>query len=115
MRKVRKERSRASNIPFRNQAKMRGVVVNDIAIAMKGGAQVSQVPVYYSEDMVLNRPSIELEGIPTKNHKANSEMQAMQDAFEEQFATAQETGNEEVKQVNDKQDGSNEKKSAENI
>lgn len=94
---------------------MRGVVVNDIAIAMKGGAQVSQVPVYYSEDMVLNRPSIELESIPTRNHKANSEMQALQDAFEEQFATAQDTGNEEVKQVNDKENGQDEKKPAEDL
>lgn len=77
----KKERSRASNIAVRSRAKNRGLVVNDIAFMFKGGSQLPSVPVSYSDEVVLNTPSIALEDVPTDEHRADSDLQDVLDSL----------------------------------
>lgn len=80
---------RSSNIPFRNQAKMRGVVVNDIAIAVNGGEQPKTVGVMYGDQVALNRPSVAMEDLPTENHRADSTLQVVLDSMQGQLSAEQ--------------------------
>lgn len=70
----KRDQKRASNIPFRSQASMNGVVLNDIATALRGGRQVDTVPTSYGDGDPLNVPCIELEELDGVGKQADSDL-----------------------------------------
>lgn len=77
----KQSRDMSSNISIRSRAKNRGLVVNDISFAFKGGGQLPTIPVTYSDNELLNVPSIALEDLPTDSHKADSDFQDAYDGL----------------------------------